>query len=186
MSYTDSGGQPLVLYDPRTENAYNKLELSVKFRKGGDVCGESVVSVVTHTYTNSLGTQTAILGFEFGELGTYDVTIQISFINESSSSAKVVEVTQNIVVGEADSSIKEAYDKGYLEGYKVGFENGKASDDEFTVYGFISAIAKAPSQFIDGMLDFDVFGINVASFVKMLFTLLLVVFVVVVIVRFVR
>lgn len=49
----------------------------------------------------------------------------------------------------------------------------------------ITGLFAAPAEFITGMLDFEVFGINLATAVKVIFTILLVVAIILLIVKFI-
>ena len=87
----------------------------------------------------------------------------------------------------------KAYSKGFNDGQKVGYNNGyslgksegiEAGSNYNAVDGIIS-LAQVPGAFISGMLDFEVFGINLASTVKVIFTLLIVAFLIVFILKFI-
>lgn len=77
----------------------------------------------------------------------------------------------------------EGYDQGYNAGYAQGSNDGTA---QTSLFEFIGAIFTAPATFITGILDFDLFGINVAGFVKVILTLSLVGAIIFVLWRLVR
>lgn len=92
---------------------------------------------------------------------------------------------------EIGSDYDTGYNNGFRDGREVGYEDGydegftEGQKDEYSVYGLINTLFNAPAQFIGTMLNFDVFGINLASFVKVLFTFICVAFVIVVALRFI-
>ena len=76
------------------------------------------------------------------------------------------------------------YEKGYKDGELAGINStwseayGAGAEDmaktSSTLKDMVFAIFDAPSVLIDGMLNFDVFGINLAGLVKTIVTLLVV------------
>ncbi|MBQ8407722.1 MAG: hypothetical protein IJY39_02525 [Clostridia bacterium] len=66
-----------------------------------------------------------------------------------------------------------AYDCGNYNGYYNGFANGETSalNGTNTFGDLVIGIFEAPGVLIESMLDFDILGINVAGFVKVLLTL---------------
>ena len=92
---------------------------------------------------------------------------------------------------EVGSDYDTGYYNGYRDGKKDGFDDGfdegfaEGQKDEYSVYGLVNTLFNAPAQFIGTMLNFDVFGINLATFVKVLFTFICVAFVIVVALRFI-
>ena len=88
--------------------------------------------------------------------------------------------------------VKENYQLGYTKGkadgeaahaddYKNGFAAGQtdAMNSSSSLKDMIFSIFSAPAYFINGILDFDFFGINLASLVKTLITLVAVALVIV-------
>ena len=59
--------------------------------------------------------------------------------------------------------------KGYMEGFGAGQDDMAKTEASFK--DMIFAIFDAPSVLIDGILNFEIFGINLAAFVKVLVTL---------------
>ena len=78
----------------------------------------------------------------------------------------------------------QGYDLGHEEGYRLG-ETDALNGNE-TLKDLIFAIFGAPIELINGMLDFDLFGINVASLVKTLLTLSITALIVWVIIKLVK
>ena len=74
-------------------------------------------------------------------------------------------------------------DQGYGEGYYDG--NKEAGGYSSAFKDVVFAIFEAPVNLVNGMLDFDLFGINVASFCKTLITVSVVAAIVTVLVKFV-
>ena len=69
----------------------------------------------------------------------------------------------------AGDQAQQSYDQGYSDGYGDG--QTEALNGTGTLKEMIFAIFSAPSELINGFLDFDLFGINVASLVKTLLTI---------------
>ncbi len=67
----------------------------------------------------------------------------------------------------------EWYDIGYEDGHEVGVYDGELSvmNTKNQYLDLIVGIFEAPGKLIDGMLGFEVFGLNVAGLVKTLLTL---------------
>jgi len=86
-----------------------------------------------------------------------------------------------------DTGYQSGYNDGYSEGYGVGYSSGEtgALNEKETFKEMVFAIFDAPARLIDGMLDFDLLGINVAGFVKTILTLAVVAAIVVVLVKFI-
>lgn len=68
-----------------------------------------------------------------------------------------------------NSGFADGEDDGYRTGFDAGQTESLNSTNTFT--DMIFSIFEAPGRLIDGMLDFDVLGINIASFVKTLITI---------------
>ena len=83
--------------------------------------------------------------------------------------------------GAANGNVSDRYDEGFQDGRDVGFTEGKnegiqigetqALNAKGTFVELVFAIFSAPVDLINGILDFDLFGINVAGLVKTLLTL---------------
>lgn len=87
---------------------------------------------------------------------------------------------------------QNGYGDGYTEGEAVGWQNGEAhgiTETQNTVKGVknvVFAIFDAPVRLIDGMLDFELFGINLSATVKVIITLAVVAAIVAAIMKFVK
>ena len=94
-------------------------------------------------------------------------------------------------------------DQQYVEGYKSGKADGEAAHADDYRNGFaagqtdamnstsslkdmIFSIFSAPADLINGILDFDLFGINLATLVKTLITLAVTALIVVFLIKFMR
>ena len=84
----------------------------------------------------------------------------------------------------------EGYENGNAEGYTVGWKDGEAhgiTETQGTLEGvkeLVFGIFDAPTRLIDGMLDFNLFGIHLASTVKVILTLGVVSVIIAVIIKF--
>ena len=86
----------------------------------------------------------------------------------------------------------EGYEDGYTDGEKYGWDNGFGAGQndmaEITrsFKEMVFAIFDAPVTLIDGMLGFEIFGINIAGLVKTIITLAVVSLIVFVILKFAK
>lgn len=99
-----------------------------------------------------------------------------------------------IIVPEVTDS-GDAYNAGYAAGeaahaddYKNGFAAGQtdAMNSTTSLKDMIFSIFSAPADLINGILDFDLFGINLASLVKTLITLAVTALIVVFLIKLMR
>lgn len=83
----------------------------------------------------------------------------------------------------------EGYALGYDEGEAYGWQNGfgagqnDMAETSHTFKEMVFAIFDAPSRLIDSMLNFDIFGINLAGLVKTIITLAVVAVILVVLLK---
>lgn len=89
-----------------------------------------------------------------------------------------------------NAGYRDGNNVGYTDGYNTGWADAWRSIDAngaegFSVPRLITGLFAAPAEFITGMLDFEVFGINLATAVKVIFTILLVVAIILLIVKFI-
>lgn len=68
------------------------------------------------------------------------------------------------------------YEDGKREGYQLGFDEGTQTNK--TLLDFVSAIFTAPSHLVNTIFDFEIFGFNVANFVKVIITCLVLGFII--------
>lgn len=66
--------------------------------------------------------------------------------------------------GATEEELQQAYQNGYNEGYDDGTQQTSLID-------FITAIFRAPMEFVNNTLDFQIFGIQMATAVKVLITM---------------
>lgn len=85
-----------------------------------------------------------------------------------------------------DEAKQMYFDSRYDLGYNVGYDKGISDSTEYSVPKLVVALFSAPAEFITTMLDFDVFGVNVATTVKALFTIALLIFAISMIVRVIK
>lgn len=100
-----------------------------------------------------------------------------------------------IVVPDASGCYQNGYDAGKAAGeaahaddYKNGFADGQtdAMNSTSSLKDLIFSIFSAPADLINGILDFDLFGINLASLVKTLITLAVTALIVVFLIKLMR
>lgn len=103
-------------------------------------------------------------GFQFASPPYPDIgTIR----NDAYNEGRLAGYDEGYSAGTGD--LTESYQQGYQEGLSAG--RTEALNGTGTLKEMIFAIFSAPSELINGFLDFDLLGINVASFVKTLLTL---------------
>lgn len=113
----------------------------------------------------------------FNGQGVYDFQATLRFALDSSLTKfadYTLITTYHVVVTEKSDNGDYYYNLGFNDGYSSGHADGVAKVDQFNFYNFISTLFSAPFTFISSALDFDVFGINMATAVKVLITMLIV------------
>lgn len=80
---------------------------------------------------------------------------------------------------------EDGHQYGYKKGWDAGFGAGQndMAETSHTFKEMVFAIFDAPSVLIDSMLNFDIFGINIAGLVKTLITLAVVAVLLVVLIK---
>ena len=85
----------------------------------------------------------------------------------------------------ADSSgekFQKKYDDGFVAGksagYSSGYTAGAASAQNYTFMGLLGAVVDAPIKAFTGLLDFEVLGVNMSSFVLSMLTLSVIVIII--------
>lgn len=96
----------------------------------------------------------------------------------------------NFVVSGRGSNFKTAIDNAHKQGYNSGYEQGFAQGKEkgylqgskdqgdYTFMGLIGAVFDAPISAFQGLLNFEVLGVDMSSFVLALFSLAVIVVIV--------
>lgn len=82
------------------------------------------------------------------------------------------------------SEYQRGLSDGREQGYDKGRQDGIKATENYNAVDGILTLAQVPGVFISGMLDFDFFGVNLANAVKVVFTVLVVAFLIVLILRF--
>lgn len=72
-----------------------------------------------------------------------------------------------------ERGLTNGFNTGYAEGYEQGEIDGVVNHDN-AFLNMVTAIFTAPGAFIDGIFNFEIFGINFAGFIKTLLTLAIV------------
>ena len=106
------------------------------------------------------------LGYDNGYLlGKHEATVDLNeqALNKAKNDGEKIGFDKGYVIGKEDG-----YGKGYNEGYELG-SNGT----DFNAV-FLSAV-QAPITALTGLLNFEIFGVNMSTFVYALFTLCLIV-----------
>ena len=81
-----------------------------------------------------------------------------------------------------DNAHKQGFDSGYQQGLTqgkdIGYAQGSKDQGDYTFLGLIGAVFDAPISAFKGLLNFDVLGVNMSSFVLALFSLAVIVLIV--------
>lgn len=67
---------------------------------------------------------------------------------------------------------------GYNKGYSVGYNKGTVEGSDYSFIGLIGSVLDAPISAFKGLLNFDILGVNMASFVTAILSLCVVIVVV--------
>ena len=151
---------------------------------------DSVRNVIEYKTTLSFGTSLSfvllqdrefttedklVFYFDFNDLDFvetdyfYDITWQLSVF--SLDTQKYYEAGRNAGYAEGQDSmagaIENARQKGFAEAEAM-FNNG---NNDYSFFGLISAVIDAPIKAIRGLLNFDILGVNMFSFVTSLFSM---------------
>lgn len=77
---------------------------------------------------------------------------------------------------------QKKYDEGFVAGksagYSSGYTAGAASAQNYTFMGLLGAVVDAPIKAFTGLLDFDILGVNMSSFVLSMLTLSVIVIII--------
>lgn len=115
------------------------------------------------------------------EIEVYPQSVQLA------ATAGIGSVTQeqieNIRQEGYDNGFDAGYDEGYSDGNSNGYNEGLANT---SLVDFVTALFRAPMEFIDSVLDFTIFGINFATAFRVLITMCIIAVVVVVVWKAVR
>ena len=100
---------------------------------------------------------------------TIDLTIGFSPIDETEYNTTII----------PQGNYEEGYSDGYQDGYDEGFTDaGNMDETASVIFTGILSIALVPVNFFLGILNFEVFGINVGALVSSLLTCLIIVIIV--------
>lgn len=70
-----------------------------------------------------------------------------------------------------EEAYKNLYEPRYQAGYAVGLAEGAANANEYTFLGLLNAVFYAPLKAFVSMLNFEILGVNILTFVTALLTL---------------
>ena len=70
-----------------------------------------------------------------------------------------------------DTGHHDGQQSGYSQGYNAGYNKGAISGADYSFLGLIGAVVDAPINAFQGLLDFDILGVNMSSFVMAMFSL---------------
>ena len=113
------------------------------------------------------------------------------------SAFKIADTTMQIVPSRYQGVL--GYESGYTDGYGVGKADGvqegitqgiqqgytESINTRTTFKQFVSAIFTAPGHFISTVFDFEIFGYNLSNVIRVLFTIALLAFALILIVKFI-
>lgn len=181
----DSGviGEPnSVFYYPEGDCYYNSYEARIVVHNENNEQWKHDDVTIGTTYCGETETQTDYYSNSvcFNKADTYQVWVQLSFYLDGKIQ-KLIAQEQWITVMSYEEMNAEAYNKGIAKGYQDGYNSAIDNSDQWSLWAGLNTLILAPITFVNEAFNFYVFGVNVASFIKMVFTLMIVVFVIVVI-----
>ncbi len=184
--FLDDGGYPYAYYDEYYGLYYDELELYISVYKEDDYeLDENFINVYQTSLVDDAGQTITRYAMSFYETGSYTAVFRLYYKYNNLYHPVYAEKEQDFEVHEVSEFIEEQSLILYNKGYADGYANASEASEKWDFYTMISAVVSAPLTFLDQAFNFTVFGINIASFVRVLFTCLLIVFVVVVILRLV-
>lgn len=110
-------------------------------------------------------------GFEAGQKESYQEGVSDGY-NEGFSSGHATGKTEGYNQGK-----EEGYNRGYAEGKAYGYAAGEQSTVKDDFGKLALSVVSAPFTAISNMLNFEIFGINLAGLVFFMLTAILIVFV---------
>ena len=179
-----------------TNQSFDYLECNMTFNYiGQDSLGNDYLAfsvddgsyVVTTTQWNL----TQNLYFQGLSTTFYDLSNELDFSNLFNQIQNYVDSLNSESYGSFTTGYDEGYNNGYSQGledggssgyqtgYADGYSQGVSQDGAMSaIFGGIINIALLPINFFLAMLNFEVFGINIGSFVASLMTIAIVVMVI--------
>lgn len=136
------------------------------------------ISLVKTPVFTEIGSIRYLYGFQFNEQRWQNYSIEINYYFDGENGREFLYDCQQFYTGRfhADSlegTVKDNYELGRAEGYEEGYSAGCASMERWDFYAMLTSVITAPLTFINGIFNFTVFGVNIAGFVKLCVTALL-------------
>lgn len=176
----------ITYYYPTGANAYNMWQNQLPFTING------VAEELTVSYTKTTVFEPTTIRYQ-GTSGSATYAITLSDGTNTLSIQVIYELTSTFdytipFVASNGSISSELYQQGYNEGYDYGYNLGKSdgynegynyaydifADQEYTFSALFFAILDTPVKVITGLFNFEIFGFNMLTFVRSLFTVLVV------------
>lgn len=85
---------------------------------------------------------------------------------------------QGFIAGQSDVNTQSFYNHGYNVGYDAGHRDGVLENTDYSFLGLIGAVFDAPIQAFSGLLDFNLLGVNLKSFVLAMLSLSVIIIVI--------
>lgn len=111
-----------------------------------------------------------IAQYHLGDSVNYDEGYNNGFLDGFTDANKTL-VTDS-------KSYREGYTSGRTAGYSTGYNDGTKAAGNYTFFSLISSVIDVPIQAIKGLLDFNLFGVDMSSLYLSLFTLCIVIMVI--------
>lgn len=151
----------------------------------GSVMAEKYPYITSSNSTFVVNTVTYSFYFSDSVLDNYiKLTFPFLNLNESKSSSYVGMTKKSTPLRYVQSltsvDMKSAFDSGYAagkkdyngSGYQRGYDDGVISAENNTFLTLLDAVFYAPVKAVVSLFDFDLLGFNMLSFVKAIFTLI--------------
>lgn len=122
---------------------------------------------------------------ENGVIGVFEISID----NFDSAIMSYMPIYNYKLTGSGNLGYKQGYNKGYADGNsnkeaygkaqrQAGKDEGIAQANDYSFTSLISAVFDVPIQTLFGMLNFNILGINILTFVTSILSILLLIFVI--------
>lgn len=160
------------------ENIYSELRISIALRDND----RSLITISFPEYFSSddilanwtglpVGNAGEIIAqYHLGDSVNYDEGYNNGFLDGFTDA-------NNTLVTDS-KSYREGYSSGRTAGYSTGYNDGTQAAGNYTFFSLISSVIDVPIQAIKGLLDFNLFGVDMSSLYLSLFTLCIVIMVI--------
>lgn len=134
---------------------------------------------------------TTVIPYEIEMVGQNGIiaVFELSINQFDSATMSYMPIYNYKLTGSGDLGYQQAYERGYKEGNKnkeaygqaqreAGKQEGIAQANDYSFTSLISAVFDVPIQTLFGMLNFNILGVNVLTFITSILSIMLLVFII--------